>query len=288
MFNYRNNNLGPTSFNKFRRKDTNSVYIFTNARDEPNIAEWIAHHLLLGFDKVFVFDHLSKEPIQSKLGTNFNNRVSVRRVGGSGNIKLQFMKEAVKIANKEGASWMLYLDADEFLNLNNHKNVKEYLLNFVEADSVGVNWLMFGSSGYVEQPSGLITENFIRSEIRLNQHVKSFVRPNVVTDIVNPHWFVIQNKNRYYSGNGTRMSIGPFNNQPLPFIKSNAYIAHYIIQSGNEYIRRKGRNMDDGTSAIDINPLEVNKLHNDVANNQIQYKYSKNIKEFLKGYNIVL
>jgi len=84
------------------------------------------------------------------------------------------------------------------------------------------------------------------------------------------------------------MSTGPFNNQPLPFIKSHAYIAHYIIQSGNEYMRRKGRHMDDGTSARTINPLEVNKMHNDVANNQIQYKYSKNIKEFLKGYNIVL
>jgi len=288
MFNYGSSNLVPMKFNKFRRNDTNSVYIFTNARDEPNIAEWIAHHLLLGFDKVFVFDHLSKDPIQSKLGTNFNNRVSVRRVGGSGNVKLQFMKEAVKIANKAGASWMLYLDADEFLNLKNYTNVKEYLLNFVEADSVGVNWLMFGSSGYIEQPSGLITENFIRSEPILNQHVKSFVRPNVVTNIVNPHWFVIQNKNRYYSGNGTRMSTGPFNNQPLPFINSKAYIAHYVIQSGNEYMRRKNRNMDDGTGARSVNPTEVNKMYNDVVNNQMQYKYSKRTKEFLEGYNIVL
>ncbi len=30
---------------KYRKKDANSVYLFTNARDEPNIAEWIAHHL---------------------------------------------------------------------------------------------------------------------------------------------------------------------------------------------------------------------------------------------------
>jgi len=288
MFNFKNNNLLPMAFNKFRKKDTNSVYIFTNARDEPNIAEWIAHHLLLGFDKVFVFDHLSKEPIKHKLGTNFNNKVSVIRVGGTGNVKLQFMKEAVKIANKEGVSWILYLDTDEFLNLNNYTNVKEYLLNFVEADSVGINWLLFGSSGYVEQPSGLITENFITSEMRLNQHVKSFVRPSQVKDVVNPHWFVIQNKNRYYSGNGTRMSTGPFNNQPLPFIKSLAYIAHYLIQSENEYRRRKGRQMDDGTSARVIDTSGLNKMHNDVLNNQLQNKYSKKIKEFLKGYNIVL
>jgi hypothetical protein len=288
MFNYRNNNLLPMKFNKFRKNDTNSVYIFTNARDEPNIAEWIAHHLLLGFDKVFVFDHLSKESIQSKLGTNFNNKVNIRRVDGSGNIKLKLMKEAVEIADKEEASWMLYLDSDEFLNLNKHKNVKEYLLNFVEADSVGVNWLMFGSSGYVEQPSGLITENFIRSEIRLDKHVKSFVRPSQVMTVVNPHWFYIQNKNRYYSCNGTRMAIGPFNNQPLPFIKASAYIAHYVIQSEHEYRRRKGRQMDDGSAARVTDTSDVNKMYNNVTNNQMQNKYSKRIKEFLKGHNIVL
>jgi hypothetical protein len=288
MFNFRNNNLLPMKFNKFRKKDTNSVYIFTNARDEPNIAEWIAHHLLLGFDKVFVFDHLSKESIQSKLGTNFNNKVNIRRVDGSGNIKLKLMKEAVEIADKEEASWMLYLDSDEFLNLNKHKNVKEYLLHFVEADAVGVNWLMFGSSGYVEQPSGLITENFIRSELRLNQHVKSFVRPSQVMNVVNPHWFFIQNKNRYYSGNETRMSMGPFNNQPLPFINAPAYIAHYVIQSEHEYVRRKCRQMDDGSGVRVIDTSGVNKMYNTVTNNQLQNKYSKKIKEYLKGYNIVL
>ena len=56
---------------QLRYKNTNTckVVLFTNARDEPNIAEWIAHHLLLGFDKVFVFDHLSKEPIQSMMAS---------------------------------------------------------------------------------------------------------------------------------------------------------------------------------------------------------------------------
>jgi predicted GTPase len=41
--------------------------------------------------------------------------------------------------------------------------------------------------------------------------------------------------------------------------------------------------MDDGTSARVIDTSGLNKMHNDVLNNQLQNKYSKKIKEFLKG-----
>jgi hypothetical protein len=288
MFTFKKNNLLPAISDKFRRTDTNLVYLFTNARDEPNISEWIAHHLLLGFDKIIVFDHLSSEPIISKLGTNFDNKVNIIRVQGSGNVKLQFMKDAVNIANNNNVSWMLYLDADEFLLLNKYDNIKNYLRLFTQADSIGINWLMFGSSGHTTQPKGLLTENFIRSDIRLNQHVKSFIRPYIVTDVPNPHFYKITNPNRCYTGNGTKMQMGPFNPQPLPFINSLSYIAHYYVQSEEEHKRRKGRVLDDGTPNKLGLENDIHKIHNNVTNNQLQNKYSQRIRAFLKNYNIEL
>ena len=288
MFSYKNNNLLPVISDKFRRTDTNLVYLFTNARDEPNIAEWIAHHLLLGFDKIFIFDHLSVVPISSKLGTNFDGKVTIMRVKGTGNIKINLMKDALNIAKKDNISWMLYLDADECLLLNKYDNVKEFLRGFNEADSVGINWLFFGSSGHVEQPKGLLTENFTRSEIRLDKHVKTFVRPDIVRNIVNPHFYNITNPNRCYSGNNTKMRMGPFNPQPLPFINSATYIAHYNIQSEEEHKRRKGRQLDDGTVDKSGEIKDSYKRYNDVGNNQLKHKYSEKIKEYLKRYNIVL
>jgi hypothetical protein len=288
MFKTQNINLLPKNMKQFRKSDTNLVYIFTNARDEPNIAEWIAHHILLGFDKVFVFDHLSKEPINTKIKTNFDNKLIIKNVSGTGSIKIRLMKEAVAIARANNVSWILYLDADEFLLLKNGiKNVKDLLKNFPYADSIGINWLFFGSSGHVTQPKGLITENFIKSEIRLDKHVKTFVRPSTVTDVINPHFYLITSPSRSYAVTGTKMNVGPFNYQPLPFIKTPAYIAHYYIQSEQEYCRRKGRNADDGTGSksTDIKDT-LKRLYNDVVNNQLQYKYSKNITGFLKKYSI--
>jgi hypothetical protein len=126
MFSFKNNNFIPV-LPTVRRNDNTSTILFTNARDEQNIAEWIAHHLLLVFDKVVVFDHLSKVPISSLFKTDFNGRLNIISVNGVGNIKINLMKDALEIASKGNYNWMLYLDADEFLNLNGFIGVKEYL-----------------------------------------------------------------------------------------------------------------------------------------------------------------
>ena len=288
MFRLNNNSLNPILLTNDRRCDNKTTIIFTNARDEPNISEWVAHHLLIGFDKVVVFDHLSKVPIIKTIGTTFDGKLDVIKVNGDGNIKPKLMENALEIAKKGNYSWMLYLDSDEFLNINKYDNVKKLLDNFKEADAIGINWLMFGTSGYKEQPKGLLTENFIRSEIRLNQHVKSFVRPSVGIKVVNPHYFVINNPYRYYSVNGTKMNMCPFNYQPLPFMKSPAYVAHYYTQSESEHLRRKNRVLDDGSTNKHNDFPEVHKVYNNYVNNQLQNKYSSNIKKFLKEYDIEL
>jgi hypothetical protein len=199
------------------------------------------------------------------------------------------MNEALTIADQFNYSWMLYLDADEFLNLNRFSNVKDFLNTFKFADAIGINWLMFGTSQHKKQPKGLITENFVNSELRLNQHVKSFVRPHCAIKSVNPHFFIISDKNRYYSANGTKMAMGPFNNQPLCCIKSTAYVAHYYTQSEEEHFRRKSRTLDDGSINKEKDYIEnIHNIHNNFPNHQLKIKYSENIKTLLHKNGIIL
>ena len=278
-----------SSIDKFRKDDCNLVYLFTNARDEPNIAEWVAHHLLLGFDRIHIFDHKSVTPISQTLGTTFNNTVTVNRVDGDGGIKLKMIADAVEIASKNKASWMLYLDADEFLLLNKLNNIKELLTMYNFADALAVNWLMFGTSGYKAQPPGLLTENFIRSDKMLNPHVKTFVRPEKVKlPIQNPHFYHLTNPNRNFAATGNKKPISPFNSVVKLFINVPAYIAHYYSQSEAEFNRRKGRAMDDGSGARPGSDAAIHNNHNDVTNNQLQNKYSQRTKNFLAQHNIKL
>jgi hypothetical protein len=168
--------------------------LFTNARDEPNIAEWIAHHLLLGFDKIIIFDHLSNPPIYKQLNyCIFDGKLIIIRIKKQSAVKIPLMNLAVKLANKENAKWMLYLDADEFLNLNKYKNIKDLCAEYHYADQIAINWVLFGSSNHVKQPKGLITENFLHSNKINNDLIKCLVKPYKVTYASNPHFYNIIN-----------------------------------------------------------------------------------------------
>jgi hypothetical protein len=279
-----------SSIDKFRKNDSRLVYLFTNARDEPKLAEWTAHHLLLGFDKIHIFDHKSNIPVSQMIAPLLKDkRINIMHVETDGAIKLELMTRAIQICQKNNVSWMLYLDADEFLLLNRFNNVKEFLNVFNFADAIGINWLMFGTSGHKQQPPGLITENFIKSDKIINHHIKSFVRPQkVLLPAINPHFYNMINPNRYFAASGNKMVQGPFNPVPKIFTKVSAYIAHYYTQSEEEHNRRKGRQLDDGTNDKLHMYSNLHAVHNEVVNNQLQYKYSKKIKAYLLAYGIIL
>lgn len=258
------------------------IMLFTNARDEKNINEWIAHHFLLGFDKIFIFDHLSVVPI---VAPRFGGKLTICRINETkNNMKLEFMGRALSVAIANNVDWMLYLDADEYLCINSSNDVKSFLKKFNNADMIGINWVMFGSNGHKQHPDGLLVENFTKSNLRLDQHVKCFVRPECVKRIVNAHYYIIDDLSKYYNSLGFRMRLGPFNKIPIPFFKSTAYVAHYYVQSEEEYKKRKGRIMDDGSRPSIPSSEEIHSMYNEIDNHQLRCKYSDNIHTFLSKY----
>jgi hypothetical protein len=185
-----------------------------------------------------------------------------------------------------GLDWFIYLDADEFLILNQcFKGVKHFLNTYSYGDSIGINWLMFGSNYFVEDPSGLILENYNRSCNILDRHVKSFVRPQEIINTDNPHYYHMRNKSKMI-GLGFNMLKSPqcFSEFNIPFYKSTAYIAHYVFQSEETYINRKINLVgDNGIQRSNIGK-EIHNHYNDVVNMQPQ-KYINQIKEYLKYYS---
>jgi hypothetical protein len=263
-------------------RQANRVGLFCNARDEKNIKEWAAHHLLIGFDNVIIFDHKSKESLKD-IFSNFDKRVTIIKIElPDGNIKTRLMNYASKIAKKLNLDWFIYLDADEFLILNScFKGVKHFLNTYSYGDSIGVNWVMFGSNYLVEDPSGTILQNYTRSCRNLDRHVKSFVRPESVINSDNPHYYHIRNKTKSI-GLGFNVLNYPqcFSELNIPFYKSPAYIAHYVFQSEESYLKRKINMIgDDGRRRGDMGK-DIHNHYNDVVNLQPQ-KYVNQIKEFL-------
>jgi len=269
-----------------RKIPVRRVILFTNARDEKNIQEWVAHHLLLGFSLVYIFDHKSTIPINSLFtDPKYKGRVIVERCEMDGAIKLPLMKRASLLAGAFKTDWMLYLDADEFLVLNNFYGVKQMLNRFYFADSIAVNWLMFGSSHHIQEPEGLILDNYTYSDNLLNPHVKSFVRPSQVLHAGTPHYFNIVHPGRMFSIRGTLMDPASysFHNWAVSYDNSHAYIAHFIYQSEETYKKRKiflPRDDNGGSRETDSN---IHLSHNDSINETVKNKYSERVRLFLAG-----
>jgi hypothetical protein len=281
-------NLITTPLNKLATKQNYSTktILFTNARDEKNMKEWVTHHLLLRFDVIYIFDHKSIIPLKNEFH-NFSKRVIIERVELDNPVKLPLMMRAVKIAKQLGVDWMLYLDADEFLVLNNYMGVRHLLQNYNFAHSLGINWLMFGSSYHKKDPLGLLIENYTKSFQTIDQHVKTFVRPEYVTSVTNPHFYNVIFPNRMFSMNMKNMADTPFNVWSIDYKDAPAFIAHYVHQSEESYINRKVKLPMDTHSSFRKFDQQMHSLYNDVDNFLVRDKYAERVKHFLNIANNV-
>ncbi len=288
LFNIKNKIVKPPLHINNTPNYSRKTILFTNARDEKNMKEWVTHQLLLGFDVIYIFDHKSLTPL-SHVFRNFSKKVIIERVELDNPVKLPLMRRAVNVAKRLGVDWMLYLDADEFLVLNNYVGVKQLLQNYNFAHSLGINWLMFGSNHHKKDPPGLLIENYTKSVPTIDQHVKTFVRPKYVRSVTNPHYYKMVFLNRSFSINMKNMPNTPFNVWPIDYKNAPAFIAHYVHQSEESYINRKIKlPMDSHTSnSFRMFDQHMHRLYNDVDNFLVRDKYAGKIKHLLNTINNV-
>lgn len=266
--------------------------LFTNARDENNILEWVIHHKNLGFTHIYVFDHRSIVPISTTLsGLDY---VTVHYVCEEFVAKNQLMLTAAYIAKGNNYNWMLYLDADEFLAIPLFPNIESFINNYPNNSQICVNWVMYGSNFLKEEPKTTILESYTRYTGLIDRHVKSFVKPELVLDVVNPHYYIIDNKyftsgiilNQCNSNEREFYEIDPH----TPVFVMHAFIAHYVHQSYDAYYKRKvGRNRDDTNKLRDgvLNESTLHLHYNEHETTYIRDLYNENNKvkmqEFLNS-----
>ena len=200
---------------------------------------------------------------------------------------------------------MLYLDADEFLviNDNNVTNVKQLLSYYPYADSVSCNWLLFGTNFHINDPSGLIIDNYTRSQPTLNDHLKTFIRPSKFL-YPNAHRSDIKDENKAYHVNGIQLNKiqPPFKCNkhyinPIKFENAKVFIAHYYVQSEETYNKRKlnlprddwGSFRDNKVTLLGYPITKNYNIHsefNDKINTLVKERYSKKINNFLKELDL--
>jgi len=271
-------------------KKCDKVALFTNARDEPHIKEWAAHHLLLGFDYIFITDHLSIQPLM-QVFKDFDPRVVINTCTIKTNIKIHLMNEAITTAKKYNVDWFIYLDADEFIVFNdkvmNITNIKGFLsLYNGVADMIAINWLLFGSN-YLDNEPDSILGSYTKSDTHINSHIKSFVRPNEALYADTPHVYAIKHIENFYSYDRKIGALTSFNECNIQGDKCPIYIAHYVNQSKESFIKRKIIKPTDNTGEYrgekDKHLVDnIHKQHNIIDNFKPKELYHEKVQGFLR------
>ena len=282
--------INAINYNDYLRKvcrmsDNKNYLISTNVRDEPNIIEWIIYHLLLGFDKIFIIDHLSKTPVKKLIENyRFKNKITVFESCREGPVKMYFLNDIIlPYAKENNFKYLIHLDGDEYLNLNNNFNNVDELINYYQSDILAINCLNFGSSfkkTNTNQNNFLIPEfkkcnntidNIFKCFIKVNSDIDKFLTPQIITNKNNDTKYTnIDKKDIYYQDKNFFNKITPKHDDISKF---KCFINHYLIQAEEDYYRRKIKRNDDYLNRAEKFNKDILVKYNNSNYDNINQKY---------------
>jgi hypothetical protein len=202
------------------------------AKNEDNyIEEWIDYNIKLGFDHIFVYANDWHYTTKRTNVTVINIPGEIQQVRAYNNFKTNL---------SNNFKWAAFFDVDEFLVLNKHNNLKEFLFDYSDCNAIGINWAIFGNNGH-ETVSGKynVLERFTKRNVQSfepNSHIKSIVQLpcNHPQDVHNIHgtWFNLNKEPRNSAYN-----------KPVDW--SVAQLNHYFTKSTEEFMRKCQRGRAD-------------------------------------------
>lgn len=176
-----------------REKLPHYLSVAAIARDEGRyFKEWIDYHRLVGVEKFFIFDNESKDNTYEVLKPYIDaGIVEYHYVKGEG-IQNQVNYFAVCNA-RDKTKWLAVIDLDEFLLPLRDKSVPDYLRSLPQnVAQVFIRWCLYGSSGHVVRPDGLVIENYkYRKRDNSDEANKIIVNPRMVTGTSSVHAFEV-------------------------------------------------------------------------------------------------
>ena len=134
------------------------------------------------------------------------------------------------------------------------------MARYEDAPAVGVNWTMFGSSGHVHRPRGLVTASYqLRASVDLvfegpgpgvegsggepvpavrppvSRHIKSIVDPAATRSVVSPHAFVYEDQRLAVTPAGAVIGARPGMPVSGSYCEGPLRLNHYWSRSLEEF-----------------------------------------------------
>jgi hypothetical protein len=204
--------------------------------EEPYIDEWIAYNLKLGFERIYIYDNSDNHSL-APLGQT--DKVHVVPFPGPTK-QMAAYNHFLRTYGREH-TWCAFIDVDEFIVLRCHASIQDMLNAHCKNGSLGLNWILFGSSGKKEYRPEPVTERFQMRQRGLNAHIKSIVKIEDTMTMDHPHFPCLKGGHQQLDTNGRAFS-GPFNERGTEDV---ACIHHYFLKSKREFREKVARGRAD-------------------------------------------
>ena len=250
------------------------ICLSTSSKNEKHIIEYINYYIKIGINYFIIYDDLSDVPIEQifidnnidksiytifrnndtdNLYSNIEDRYIVHKCYHPFTWKNLIIPKLIE----KNIDYVLYVDLDEFLHINNFKNIQELVIDYLPFDVLKINWLFFGSNHLLKNDGiNNIVDLFIKSHNILCNSTGALKSITKVSSIstdddtfqYGPHILpIIQNAIVKDIEKNIQVSYGKNLHISTPSLLDNnylnkIYLAHYACQDLTTFVKRKFSN----------------------------------------------
>lgn len=219
------------------------------------LSEWVNYHLNLGFDHIYIYDNndTDGERCEDVIGKeNPNVTVLTTYIGKKQKgceTQIRAYNDFYKTFGKK-YDWVLFSDVDEFLVLNKHTNVNDYISSITDKKTkcVKLNWKCYGDNEQLHYENKPVVERFTKEcdNKEENRFYKSFYKTKISGfELINVHYSLYVSTIVDCDGNEMKYE----KNVKTKTVNTNsAYFAHYVTKSADEYYQIKKKRRSPGVS----------------------------------------
>ena len=250
--------------------------------EEAYIKEWVEFHLLQGIDRIYVYDNDSPDTMKEVLQPYIDAGKVVYTFFPGKARQLDAYNDAIRRFKHE-TKYMAFIDCDEFLlperpGVSLIDTIEEIMKQDKNSGGIAVNWRMYGSSGLLRKPEGLVIDNYLYrgdGAAKGNDCIKTIANPRLIKSYDQVHFPT------YYAGIHSVNEDGkPVYGWSNPCAETKKIrINHYFTKSKEEWIVRRSHGKAD--AAADY-PRTIDEFyehdHHDIYD-PIMLPYAKALRE---------
>jgi len=222
--------------------------------EEDYIQEWIDYNKKIGFDDIFIYQNDWR-------WTGSTENVHKLIIDGK-NIQTKAYNTFYHTKGKE-YDWIAFFDIDEFLVLKKHKTIQDFVNDYSEYNSIGINWVLFGDNGYEKlNDETSVIRRFTKRQKGVNLHVKSIVKTKLNLNMT------VHTPSIPWIDTDKNFRFGFFNKDGNDNI---AQINHYFCKTKEEFIKKIERGRADSLHVVrtieEFEPHNTNEIEDLLAVN---------------------